>query len=333
MQKATLMQKMSPSTKKTIVSGIALVLLYLLFVIVKADTFLGQMNQINILHQVVCYAVIGYGITFVLVGGCGDLSAGSTMGLAGMIMMWGIMAGFPVWLAFIVTLICGAIMGIINGVSTQILGVVPFIATLGTQWVFRGLTYIVTDGRPIFAAEISNKAALKQFELFGATRVLTSEKFYGLPFSVIIMIVLAIVMGIILSKTAYGRKLYACGSNAEAARLSGINVVRVRTIMYIVSGVMASIAGVITASRASSAQPTAGTGYEFQAIVASVLGGVAMSGGEGSIINTIIGALIMGIMRNGMNVCGINTYWQQVVLGILLVCVVAFEAYRNRKFT
>ena len=333
MQKATLMQKMSPSTKKTIVSGISLVLLYLLFVIVKADTFLGQMNQINILHQVVCYAVIGYGITFVLVGGCGDLSAGSIMGLAGMIMMWGIMAGFPVWLAFVITLICGALMGVINGISTQILGVVPFIATLGTQWVFRGLTYIVTDGRPIFAAEISNKDAIKQFELFGASRVLTTDKFYGLPFSVIIMIALAIIMGIILSKTAYGRKLYACGSNAEAARLSGINVVRVRTIMYIISGVMASIAGVITASRASSAQPTAGTGYEFQAIVASVLGGVAMSGGEGSIINTIIGALIMGIMRNGMNVCGINTYWQQVVLGMLLVAVVAFEAYRNRKFT
>ena len=333
MQKATLMQKMSPSTKKTLVSGAALIVLYLLFVIVKGDVFLGQMNQINILHQVVCYAVIGYGITFVLVGGCGDLSAGSTMGLAGMIVMWCIMAGMPTWLAFIVTLVAGAAMGIINGISTQILGVVPFIATLGTQWVFRGLTYIVTDGRPIFAAEINNEVALKQFELFGATRVLVGEKFMGLPFSVIIMIVLAIVMGIILSKTAYGRKLYACGSNAEAARLSGINVVRVRTIMYIFCGVMASIAGVITASRASSAQPTAGTGYEFQAIIASVLGGVAMSGGEGSIINTVIGALIMGIMRNGMNVCGINTYWQQVVLGALLVAVVAFEAYRNRKFT
>lgn len=333
MQKATLMQKMSPSTKKTLVSGAALIVLYLLFVIVKGDVFLGQMNQINILHQVVCYAVIGYGITFVLVGGCGDLSAGSTMGLAGMIVMWCIMAGMPTWLAFIITLLAGAAMGIINGVSTQILGVVPFIATLGTQWVFRGLTYIVTDGRPIFAAEIENEVALKQFELFGATRVLVGEKFMGLPFSVIIMIVLAIVMGIILSKTAYGRKLYACGSNAEAARLSGINVVRVRTIMYIFCGVMASIAGVITASRASSAQPTAGTGYEFQAIIASVLGGVAMSGGEGSIVNTVIGALIMGIMRNGMNVCGINTYWQQVVLGALLVAVVAFEAYRNRKFT
>ncbi len=333
MQKATLMQKMSPSTKKTIVSGIALVLLYLLFVIVKPDTFLGQMNQINILHQVVCYAVIGYGITFVLVGGCGDLSAGSTMGLAGMIMMWAIMAGVPVWLSFVITLVSGAVMGIINGISTQVLGVIPFIATLGTQWVFRGLTYIITDGRPVFGADIKSDVVKKQFEFFGASRVWATEKFYGVPVSVLIMIVLAIFMGIILSKTAYGRKLYACGSNAEAARLSGINVVRVRTIMYVYSGVMAAIAGVITASRANSAQPTAGVGYEFQAIVASVLGGVAMSGGEGSIINTVIGALIMGIMRNGMNVCGINTYWQQVVLGALLVLVVAFEAYRNRKFT
>jgi len=111
MQKATLMQKLSPSTKKTLVSGAALIALYLLFVIVKGETFLGQMNQINILHQVVCYAVIGYGITFVLVGGCGDLSAGSTMGLAGMIVMWCIMAGLPTWLAFVITLIAGAVMG------------------------------------------------------------------------------------------------------------------------------------------------------------------------------------------------------------------------------
>ena len=104
-------------------------------------------------------------------------------------------------------------------------------------------------------------------------------------------------------------------------------------IMYVICGITASIAGVITASRASSAQPTAGVGYEFQAIIASVLGGVAMSGGEGNIVNTLIGALIMGIMRNGMNVCGINTYWQQVVLGLLLVATVAAEALRNRKFT
>ncbi len=333
MQKATFMQKMSPSTKKMLVSGSALILLYILFAVLKPESFMTQNNQINILHQVVTYSIVGYGLTYCLVGGCTDLSAGSTLGLAGMIVMWGIMAGMPVWLSFIITILAGVVMGIINGVSTQILGVIPFVATLGTQWVFRGLTYIVTDGRPLFGADIKSDVAAEQFAFFGASRVGASDSFYGIPVSVIIMIVLGIIMGIILSKTAYGRKLYACGSNVEAARLSGINVVRVRIIMYVLCGIMASIAGVITASRASSAQPTAGTGYEFQAIVASVLGGVAMSGGEGNILNTVIGSLIMGIMRNGMNVCGINTYWQQVVLGALLVAAVALEAYRNRKFT
>lgn len=332
MQKATFMQKLSPSTKKLMVSLSALIILYIFFAVVKTSQFLTQINQINILHQIVVYSIVGFGMTYVLVGGCGDLSAGSTLGLAGMIMFGCIQAGIPVPLCFIITLLAGCAMGIINGISTQILGVIPFIATLGTQWVFRGLTYIVTAGRPVFSAELP-KAAAKQAEFFGAVRVGASDKFYGIPVSVIIMIVLGIFMGILLSKTAYGRKLYACGSNAEAARLSGINVVRVRMIMYILSGIMASIAGVITASRASSAQPTAGVGYEFQAIVGSVLGGVAMSGGEGNILNAITGALIMGVMRNGMNVMGINTYWQQVVLGILLVVVVAFEAYRNRKFT
>ena len=333
MEKGNFMQKMNPTTKKMLVSGSALIILYALFAIVKGDNFLTQINQINILHQVVTYAIVGYGITYVLVGGCGDLSAGSTLGLAGMIVMWGIMVGLPVWVSFLITLVCGALMGIINGISTQILGVIPFVATLGTQWVFRGLTYIVTDGRPLFAADIPDAKVKSQFEFFGASRVGASDSFYGIPISVLIMIGLAIVLGIVLSKTSYGRKLYACGSNAEAARLSGINVVRTRMIMYVICGITASIAGVITASRASSAQPTAGTGYEFQAIIASVLGGVAMSGGEGNIVNTVIGALIMGIMRNGMNVCGINTYWQQVVLGLLLVATVAAEALRNRKFT
>lgn len=325
---------MNPNTKKLLISGSALVLLYILFAILKPAQFMTQVNQINILHQVVTYSIVGFGITFCMVGGTADLSAGSTLGLAGMIVMWAIMKGVPVWLSFVITLVAGGIMGVINGISTQILGVIPFIATLGTQWVFRGLTYIVTDGYPIFAADIPNAAVAKQFEFFGASRVGAVEGgFYGIPVSVIIMIVLALFMGILMAKTAYGRKLYACGSNAEAARLSGINVVKTRMIMYILSGVMAAIAGVITASRASSAQPTAGVGYEFQAIVASTLGGVAMSGGEGGIPNTVVGSLIMGIMRNGLNVCGINTYWQQVVLGLLLVATVATEAYRNRKFS
>lgn len=333
MQKATFMQKLSPSTKKLMVSLSALIILYAFFAIVKTSQFMTQINQINILHQIVVYSIVGFGMTYVLVGGCGDLSAGSTLGLAGMIMFWCLQSNIPTPLAFIITILAGAAMGIINGISTQILGVIPFIATLGTQWVFRGLTYIVTNGRPVFSAELP-KVAAKQAEFFGASRVGAVEGgFYGIPVSVIIMLILGVFMGILLSKTSYGRKLYACGSNAEAARLSGINVVRIRMIMYILSGIMASIAGVITASRASSAQPTAGVGYEFQAIVGSVLGGVAMSGGEGNILNAITGALIMGVMRNGMNVMGINTYWQQVVLGILLVVVVAFEAYRNRKFT
>lgn len=333
MEKGNFMQKMSPSAKKSLISGGALIVLYLFFIIIKGSTFFSQVNQINILHQVVTYSLIGFGITFVMVGGCGDLSAGSTLGLAGMIVMWGLMVGMPVWLATVVTLLAGVVMGIINGISTQILGVVPFIATLGTQWVFRGLTYIITDGRPVYAADLPTVEIRHQFEFFGMSRVGASETFYGVPVSVLIMIGCGLFMGILLSKTAYGRRLYACGSNAEAARLSGINVVRTRMIMYILSGLMASIAGIITASRASSGQPTAGVGYEFQGIVASTLGGVAMSGGEGSIVNTVIGSLIMGIMRNGMNVCGINTYWQQVVLGILLVATVATEAYRNRKFT
>ena len=348
---ATWFQKLNPNTKRMFVSFGALLLLIILFGILQTKKFFSEDNIINVIQSVVTYAIVGFGLTFVLVGGGTDLSAGAAMGLAGLISIYLISIGVPIILSIIISILAACLMGLLNGFSVMILGVLPFIATLGTQWVFRGLTNIVTDGRPIFTSNL-DPTDQEIFYLIGGGRMVTLTNmmfgqevnpfeiengfvrfFAKIPCSVIIAILYGILLYFVLAKTPIGRKIYACGSNVEAARLSGINVVKTRIFAYIICSISATIAGIITTSRISSAQTQAGVGYELEGIAASVLGGVAMSGGEGGIINTVIGAFIIGILRNGLNLCGFNSYWQMVVLGLVIVLAVAAEAFRNRKFT
>ena len=187
-------------------------------------------------------------------------------------------------------------------------------------------TQNLVKGAPIYTTNIPSQAVQDQFYILGGGRLP-----FGLPYSVIIMLVYGVILGIILAKTRVGRQIYACGSNLEAAKLSGINAVRTRMFAYCVSGFSAAICGILVASRVSSAQPTAGTGYELEAIAAAVLGGVSNNGGEGNILNTIIGALIMGVLRNGLNLNGVNSFWQQVIIGVILVGACAMEARRQRQ--
>ncbi len=221
-------------------------------------------------------------------------------------------------------------VGIVNGFTIEVLGIVPFIATLGTQWVFRGLAGIITNGFPVYTSSIKNESLRIFFESIGSGRINLIAGF-SIPYSVILMAIYGTIMGIILSKTRVGRQIYAVGSNPEAARLSGINTVRTRMFAYCMSGISAAICGIVVTSRLQSAQPTAGTGVELEAIAAAVVGGVSNNGGEGNIVNTIIGALIMGTMKNGLNIAKVNAYYQQVVIGLILVGACALEAYRHRK--
>jgi ribose transport system permease protein len=322
------LHRLSTNTKKLFVSGAALILLFLAFALIKPNLFLTKSNLINIVQQVVTFAIMGYGLTFCLVAGGTDLSAGSSLALAGIVVVWFLQNGTSLVLSIVLALLTGIIMGFINGFSIMKLGVVPFIATLGTQWVFRGLANVAVEGKPLYTNEIPEKSVQEAFLVLGGGKI--GEV---LPISVVVCAVYGIILFFILSKTSIGRKIYACGSNMEAARLSGINVVRTRTFAYCVSGFSAAVAGILLASRISSAQPAAGIGLELEAIAASVLGGVAISGGEGGIGNTIIGALLMGVLRNGLNLLGINSFWQQVVVGIIIVGACAIESYRNRKYT
>ena len=314
------------ATKRALFSLILLGGLFVLFSILAPGKFMSPTNLQNLLQQIVTYSIIGCGLSFCLVCGGNDLSAGASMALSGIIVVSLLVMGWPMWLAILMCLLMGILTGIMNGFFIEILGVIPFVATLGTQWVYRGLANALVNGAPVYTVDIPSKEVQDAFYAFGGGRFEG-----GLPYSVVIMLVYALILGGILAKTRIGRQIYACGSNLEAAKLSGINAVGTRMFAYCMSGFSAAICGILVASRFSSAQPMAGNGYEMEAIAAAVLGGIAITGGEGNILNTVIGALMMGVIRNGLNLTGVNSYWQMVIIGMILIIAVANQMRRQRK--
>jgi len=293
------------------------------------QTFPSLNNLINLSQQIVTFAIIGFGLTFCLVCGGTDLSAGASGALCGMVLLLMLQAGFPLWLGIAICLLIGILTGILNGFSIEILGVVPFIATLGTQWVYRGMANVFTEGNPVYSRDaIVDPVVNAQFYQFGGGRI--SEAF-PLPWSVIIMLVYGVILAIILAKTKIGRQVYACGSNLESAKLSGINAVGTRMFAYCVSGLSAAVCGILVTSRLRSAQPVALMGIELEAIAAAVLGGVSINGGEGTILNAFIGAVVIGTLRNGLTLVGVGSFWQMVVVGFILVSACAADAYRHRR--
>ena len=320
-ERTVIFGRLNAATRRAIFSMGILIVLFVLFALLQPDKFLAPTNLQNLLQQIVTYTIIGCGLTFCLVCGGNDLSAGASMALSGIIMVRLLIAGLPLWMCIVLCLMMGIMTGIMNGFFIEILGVVPFVATLATQWVYRGMANVLVNGAPVYTTNIPSESVQEQFYILGGGRIGGD----GLPYSVIITLVYAVILGIVLAKSRIGRQIYACGSNLEAAKLSGINAVKTRMFAYCISGLSAAICGILVASRLSSAQPTAGNGYEMEAIAASVLGGISILGGEGTILNTIIGALMMGIIRNGLNLNGVNSFWQQVIVGLILLVAVASQ--------
>lgn len=313
--------KLDAATRRAIYSMGILIGLFVLFSLLQSDKFLAPANLQNLLQQIVTYMIIGCGLTFCLVCGGNDLSAGASMALSGIIVVSLLTKGLPIWLCILLCLLMGIMTGIMNGFFIEILGVVPFVATLATQWVYRGMANVLVNGAPLYTTNIPSVEVQKQFYVLGGGRIGGS----GLPYSVLITLSYALILGVVLAKMRIGRQIYACGSNLEAAKLSGIDAVKTRMFAYCISGLSAAICGILVASRLSSAQPTAGNGYEMEAIAAAVLGGISILGGEGTILNTVIGALMMGVIRNGLNLNGVNSFWQQVIVGFILLIAVASQ--------
>ncbi|OZB98335.1 ribose ABC transporter permease [Paenibacillus sp. XY044] len=308
-QLSQVMQKLGPL--------LGLIIL-IIIVSVLNPSFLEPLNILNLLRQVSINALIAFGMTFVILTGGIDLSVGSILALSSAFVANMLVSGFDPILAIIIGCLLGGVMGMVNGLLITKGKMAPFIATLATMTVFRGLTMVYTDGNPITGLGDS-----RLFQLFGRGYEL------GIPVPAITMIITFVILWVILNKTPFGRKTYAIGGNEKASIVSGIKVPRVKIMIYSLAGLLSALAGAILTSRLNSAQPTAGTSYELDAIAAVVLGGTSLSGGRGRIVGTLIGALIIGTLNNGLNLLGVSSFYQMVVKGIVILIAVLIDRKKS----
>ncbi len=289
------------------------------FLSLATDSFLTLRNCLNVLDQITVLGIMAVGMTFVILIGGIDLAVGSTLALAMMVMAYlANELGLPLPLAILCALLIAALTGLASGLLITGFGVPAFIATLAMMSVARGLANMITDGQQIVGFP-------PWFNLMAIIR-------YGgfLTVTVGLMLLVFVAGWLFLRYSTAGRSLYAIGGNAEVARLAGINVALTTIGVYVVSGVLAGLAGVVLAARLDSAQPSSGFTYELDTIAAVVIGGTSLSGGAGGIAGTAIGVLIIGVLRNGLNLLGVSPFTQQVVIGVVIALAVAAEAFRKR---
>jgi ribose transport system permease protein len=310
------LNKLSRGQKQFLSTLSGLLLLMLVFTVL-SPYFLTVNNILTVAAQTAVIAIIAIGQTYVLITGGIDLAIGSNMALAGMVAGMCMRANLPVPVAIFSGLFVGVVSGAVSGLLVAFGKLPPFIATLGTMTVVRGVAFTLTQAIPI--ANLP-----KGFTVWGTGRTL------GIPNQVIVMLVLVIVFAFILAKTKLGRHVYAIGSNFEAARLSGVNTRKVLIAVYMFSGLLAAFAGLITAARVVTAQPGAGDGYELDAVASSVIGGASTMGGEGIIPGTFIGAFVIGVLRNGLNLVGVTPHIQRIIIGVVIVGSVFLDKIKRK---
>ena len=280
--------------------------------------FLTVSNLLNIAEQTSINAIVAVGMTFVILSGGIDLSVGSIVALSGVVLGTALQGGQPIPVALLLGLLVGLACGLANGALISWGGLPPFIVTLGTMSIARGAALLFTEGRPVSGFDAS-------------FRVLATGRAGFIPAPVIAMVLVYAVAHFVLTRTTFGRYVYAIGGNEEATRLSGVAIRFHKTMIYGVSGLMSAAAAVILTARLNSAQPIAGMMYELDAIAATVIGGTSLMGGEGSLGGTLVGALIMGVLRNGLNLLGVSSFLQQIVIGGVIVVAVLIDTVLKRK--
>jgi ribose transport system permease protein len=298
-------------------SSLLLILVVLfIFLSFASPTFLTVRNLSNLGRQTSINGIVALGMTFVIISGGIDLSVGAVVGLSGMVAAMLMSSGTNVLVAMLAAVGVGALVGLINGAVIFYGKVPPFIATLGTMTVARGVIMLIS-GAAMVAGLPRSFTAFSQSE------------YLKIPSMIIVWAVFAVIAFIITRWTEFGRNVYIIGSNLEAARLSGINVARATIGVYILCPVFAGVAGILFTSRIANGVPTAGQGYELEAIAAAVIGGASLSGAEGSILGTVIGAIIMQLLRNGGNLLSINPFILEILIGSLIVVTVMLDQ-RNK---
>ncbi len=300
-----------------LISSIAMLVVLIVVFSFTSERFFSQAVVVNILNQTSIYIIAGVGMTLVLTSGGIDISIGSVIGLTATIMgLLMIDHGMPAMVAILVALLVGALCGAFNGFLVAIVKVPPIIVTLGTLTFFRGLAYLLGEGRVFMRFP-------DPLPWIGDGRVL------GLPIPVYIAVLTVIGGHFFLTSTRMGQRITAVGGNEEAARLAGIDVVRTKFFTYVIMGVLTGLTTVVIVGRQDAAQAVFGFGIELHVIAAVILGGTSLFGGRGLILGTVLGALILGVLNTGLLLSGVVQFWQLVALGILLIAVVAFRMARE----
>jgi ribose transport system permease protein len=303
--------------------GVVLILMAMMvFLSVYTDTFLTSTNIFNILRAFSWIAISAFGQCMVIITGGVDLSVGSLMGLSGLASAMLLVRGVPVPIAVLGGLAVGLIVGVANGLMITKGKLPPFIATLGTLLMARGLCNGLTGGWPV-------RDLPQSFRTLGQHDIPLGN--LGVPLPLVFMLILAVISSLFLSRTTWGYRIYALGGNEQATRLSGISTDKVKIMVYSICGLLTAIGGVLMTARLGVAAPTAGTAYELDVIAAAVVGGTSFSGGEGTILGVLVGAAIMQVLRTGLVLVGVSAYWLQAVQGLVIVVAIMLDQLRKRR--
>lgn len=306
------------STLYIYIGAIAIIVIFSVLCKINGRNFLTINNIQNIITQSSVISIIAIGASIVILTGGIDLSSGSIVGFIGIFTGLLIKDGWNIALVCILAIAMGALFGLVNGLFISYGKVPAFIVTLGSMQVARGLALLINTGKPIssFPEGLS---------------LIMNYKIFGMPISILYVFISYTVVAIVMSYTRFGRHLYSIGGNAKATMLSGVNVKKVETLAYVLSGAFAAFGGILLLSRLSYADPNAGSGYEMNAIASTVIGGISLSGGRGKIGNTLIGALILGSLTTGLQILNVPTYYQTIITGIVIVAAVFVDKSKERK--
>jgi Ribose/xylose/arabinose/galactoside ABC-type transport systems, permease components len=312
----------SDTIVRVVLNNKALLILISLMILAQIFTkgvFFSEANLSSVSRQIVAFTMLGIGFTVVLASGCVDLSVGHMLSFVGV--AYALMSKeMPLGMAIILSLALGAMSGFLNGLISEKLRLVPFIVTLATAQIFRGLASLLSNGQSISG-------------LSAASKFIGQGIIFGVPFSFIVTIILTIIVAVMMYKTQFGCYVIATGGNPEAASVSGINISKIKILSFVIMGVFAAVGAIILTGRVSMAQPTAGAGMEMDAIAAVVIGGTPMSGGKARVGGTVFGCLVIGVMNNLLNLMGVSSFWQWVAKGCIIILAILLDAQTERIFS
>ena len=305
----------------TLISEYFIFVIFIALVIVLTclkPSFITPGNLVNILKQASINGILAFGMMFVIVAGGFDMSVGSTVAFTGILAAMLGQGDYPLIVPLIVAMLAGRAGGVVNGVGVAVGNLAPFIRARGTMGAVRGLALLISNGKPVIGISAAYKAV-------------AASTFCGIPMLAVFLAVIIAICSFVLSKTVYGRRVYACGGNLLAARVSGINTTRIRISTFAIAGLLAGLCGFLMTSRVTIGQPTAAESYEMDAITACVVGGVSMSGGVGKPWGVVVGCLLITVIANGLDIMGVSSHWQKIVKGVIIVLAVLIDIKGKSK--